>query len=368
MCHPDLKIQANSNFHQPTKVKRRKERIDAVNNLSSDIAATEESVLIDIVMDDMEETIALRRSIGTDVDSISPLNKKIDNDVKDVALDSELQVKTENVHSQTIFLYGISTFLLKTIVKNSSSQVYFLHNHFFSDINEPSTSKGIRHVSMDVQCCTDAATLYPSLSPVSSLTRPTQMFGTCIKIDDSLTNINMKKVNHTDNSAATSNIVQNFGPTSLRIRSANCNLKGIKIEDSFTDMTVMSSDFGTCTNDDNYEKLSSYPILRSPTRHSVGIKIRDSVSDLRKICHSGTSTDKFKDLSQPMSICTESPSKCTKGITVTDSYTDIYTGQHFDFGTVTNNAIEQYKTTNTEYKSPEYNEAQMESTFEHGMS
>ncbi|XP_026324314.1 uncharacterized protein LOC113233403 isoform X2 [Hyposmocoma kahamanoa] len=341
LCHPDLKIQANSNFHQPTKVKRRKERIDAVNNLSSDIAATEESVLIDIVMDDMEETIALRRSIGTDADSISQLNKKIDNEVKDVALDSELQVKTENVHSQTIFLY---------------------------DINEPSTSKGIRHVSMDVQCCTDATTLYPSLSPVSSLTRPTQMFGTCIKIDDSLTNINMKKVNHTDNSAATSNIVQNFGPTSLRIRTANRNLKGIKIEDSFTDMTVMSSDFGTCTNDDNYEKLSSYPTFRSPTRHSVGIKIRDSVSDLRKICNSGTSTDELKDISQPMSICTESPSKCTKGITVTDSYTDIYTGQHFDFGTVTNNAIEQYKTANTEYKSPEYNEAQMESTFEHDVA
>lgn len=114
MCHPDLGIQANSNFHYSTKDKRRKERIDAVNNFSSNIAATEESVLIDIVMDDMEETIALRRSIGTDADSMSPLNKEIDNEVKDVALDSELQVKTENVHSQTIFLYGILTFLLRT--------------------------------------------------------------------------------------------------------------------------------------------------------------------------------------------------------------------------------------------------------------
>lgn len=113
MCHPDLRIKVNSNSHHCTKDKRRKERIDTVNNLSSDIAATEESVLIDIVMDDMEETIALRRSIGTD--AVSPLNKetglrKIDHEVKDVALDSELQVKTENVHSQTIFLYGTSSF------------------------------------------------------------------------------------------------------------------------------------------------------------------------------------------------------------------------------------------------------------------
>lgn len=65
-------------------------------------------------MDDMEETIALRRSIGTDSDSLGPLNKEIDNEVKMVSLDNEIQVKTENVHSQTIFLYGISSFLLHT--------------------------------------------------------------------------------------------------------------------------------------------------------------------------------------------------------------------------------------------------------------
>lgn len=116
MCHPDPKNQSNTIFHQHTQDKRRKECIDAVNNLSSDIAATEESVLIDIVMDDMEETIALRRSIGTDAagSSKSSLNKEIDNEVKNLALDSELQVKTENVHSQTIFLYGILSFLIKT--------------------------------------------------------------------------------------------------------------------------------------------------------------------------------------------------------------------------------------------------------------
>lgn len=88
--------------------------------MNSDIAATEESLLIGIVMEDMEETIALRRSIGTDVDSIGPLNKEIDNEMKDVALDSEFQVKTENVHSQTIFLYGIKSFFIKNISSSSS--------------------------------------------------------------------------------------------------------------------------------------------------------------------------------------------------------------------------------------------------------
>lgn len=223
---------------------------------------------------------------------------------------------------------------------------------------------------MDVQCCTDSTTPYPRLSPVSSLTRPTQMHETGIKIDDSLTNINTKKVNHADNCVATSNTVQNFGPTSLRIRSAKRNLKGIKIGDSFTNMTVMkSSDFGTCTNDDNYGKLSIHQRFRSPIKHSVGIKIKDSVSDLRKISHFGTSTDEHEDNSITMCPCTKSPSKHTKGITIRDSYTDVYTGQHFDFGTVTNNAIEQHKIATTKPNSPEpFNRVQMKPTFEHGMS
>lgn len=126
MCHPDPKVQPNSIFHQHTQDKRRKERIDDVNNLSSDIAATEESVLIDIVMDGIEETIALRRSIGTDAagSSKSPLNKEIDNEVKNLALDSELQVKTENVHSQTIFLYGILSFLIKTFKTQIAKYIF----------------------------------------------------------------------------------------------------------------------------------------------------------------------------------------------------------------------------------------------------
>ncbi|KAJ2946610.1 hypothetical protein O0L34_g12669 [Tuta absoluta] len=97
-----------------------------------DIAATEKSVLINIVMDDMEETIALRRSIGTDPDiSGEEIDQEqiicnVENEVNHCSFNNS----PENVNSQTIFLF---------------------------DINEPSTSKGVRHISMDVQCGTDTA-------------------------------------------------------------------------------------------------------------------------------------------------------------------------------------------------------------------
>lgn len=213
---------------------------------------------------------------------------------------------------------------------------------------------------MDVQCGTDSTTPYPRPSPVSSLTRLVQMFGTGIKIDDSSTNISMKKVNQEGISAATSN----FGPTSLRIRSASRNLKGIKIDDSFKNMTVRKgSDFGTCTNDDNSGKISSFPRFRSPSRRSVGIKIKDSVS------HFLTSTDEHEDINNSMSPCTKTPAKSTKGITIRDSSTYICTGQHLDFGTVTNDAVKQYKTANTEQKSSEpLDGVQKKSTYGNGTS
>lgn len=112
LCHADLSIPANSNYQQTTKDKKKKRHIGAVNDLSSDIAATEESVLIDIVMDDMEETIALRRSIGTDAVTMDDEKEAVMEKGHDTNLDSGLQVKSENVHFQTIFLNGIY-FLLK---------------------------------------------------------------------------------------------------------------------------------------------------------------------------------------------------------------------------------------------------------------
>lgn len=81
------------------------------NYLESKIATTEKSLLIDIVMDDREETIALRRTIGTDADDEPALfeQETILGSLTNVMKADSFYNKheTENVHSQTIFIYGI---------------------------------------------------------------------------------------------------------------------------------------------------------------------------------------------------------------------------------------------------------------------
>lgn len=79
-------------------------------NLESQIATTEESLLIDIVTDDKEETIALRRTIGTDADDepIIFAQERILGSLTNVMKADSFYYKheTDNVHSQTIFIYG----------------------------------------------------------------------------------------------------------------------------------------------------------------------------------------------------------------------------------------------------------------------
>lgn len=85
--------------------------------LETTIATTEESLLIDIITDDREETIALRRTIGTDADDEPALFEQ------EIVRGSLMNVmkaddsfcnkhETENVHSQTIFIYGNILFIL----------------------------------------------------------------------------------------------------------------------------------------------------------------------------------------------------------------------------------------------------------------
>lgn len=100
---------------------------------------------------------------------------------------------------------------------------------FISDINEPSTSKGIRHTAMYAQCCHDTiAPGYSMLSATTSLTRVPKIFTT-----------------------------------------------GIRIGETETDTKISSSDFGTYTYDNNYNQRTILPRQRS-----VGIKIKDSDSNL----------------------------------------------------------------------------------------
>ncbi|CAG5041760.1 unnamed protein product [Parnassius apollo] len=136
------------NNHRNTILKRSEESI----------AGTKESCLIEIVTDcnRSAETIALRRSIATNTNdrylhhnceqlSALELNAdKVPYVKKDKSFTSEHLLCLEDAKSQTIFLY---------------------------DINEPSTSKGVCHVNMDVQCGLDAAFICPMPSATKSLTR-----------------------------------------------------------------------------------------------------------------------------------------------------------------------------------------------------
>lgn len=86
------------------------------NQSTCNISATEESFLVDIVTQDFEETIALRRTIGTDAKvepeiMVKSLGETWSNEI-DESLCTKHQVSTENVQSQTIFLNGEVYYIL----------------------------------------------------------------------------------------------------------------------------------------------------------------------------------------------------------------------------------------------------------------
>ncbi|XP_050553191.1 uncharacterized protein LOC118262371 isoform X2 [Spodoptera frugiperda] len=200
LCHPELKADKGG---QPrpttTNIADISHNIVTTNRPSCDIAATEESCLVDIVMQDFEETIALRRTVGTDAEE-KPVDIKDDVDSLNNDFDETLclkhEVSTENVQSQTIFL---------------------------NDINEPSTSKGIRHnISTDVQCGPDTFATYSMLSASTSLVKIPPVF-----------------------------------------------TAGVKINEVTADTKMKGTDFGTSTQDTNTTTLT-------PRLRSVGIKIKDS--------------------------------------------------------------------------------------------
>lgn len=99
-------------------------------------------------------------------------------------------------------------------------------NLTFADINEPSTSKGVRHVSMDVQCGPDATNTLAMLSATTSFTRMPKIFNTGIKIGDSSPDIQTEK-KIADFGTSTFECANNYKTISPRMKSV-----GIKIKDS----------------------------------------------------------------------------------------------------------------------------------------
>ncbi|XP_022127568.2 uncharacterized protein LOC111001836 [Pieris rapae] len=130
------------------------------------IAATEKGHIISIITQDSEEQVALTRSIGTDpgpiiVDHETALETVI-NITKHDSLCNFKESDSDDVPDQMIFLY---------------------------DINEPSTSKGIRRGGLDVQCGPDDVPHCDMLSATTSFTKFPKLFSKGIKIEHSTTNI-----------------------------------------------------------------------------------------------------------------------------------------------------------------------------------
>ncbi|KAJ8734592.1 hypothetical protein PYW08_013842 [Mythimna loreyi] len=147
LCTPNLKTGEGKELLTITNN-------DRTNAVPSCISATEECLRIDIITQDCEETMALRRTIATDLvaEIERPFNVGKSTHDFDKNLCTKHEVSTENVQSQTIFL---------------------------NDINEPSTSKGIRHnISTDVQCGPDSLAGCPLLSPATSAIKMSQVFST----------------------------------------------------------------------------------------------------------------------------------------------------------------------------------------------
>ncbi|XP_050674220.1 uncharacterized protein LOC126971830 isoform X2 [Leptidea sinapis] len=114
--------------------------------------------------DDFYELDPLYFSKETDFDKIDE-NETVIKITKQNSFNKLAQSEIENINSQTIFLY---------------------------DINEPTTSKGIRRTAMDVQCGPDSngtITTGRMHSATTSVTKIPKLFSNGVKIDDSCINL-----------------------------------------------------------------------------------------------------------------------------------------------------------------------------------
>ncbi|CAK1548183.1 unnamed protein product [Leptosia nina] len=154
--------------------------VTKVNENYINIAATENSNVISIITQETEEEVVLRRSIGTDPDAVFSDQEADLETVINVTKQDSLNVLKENdnedAQSQTIFLY---------------------------DINEPSTSKGIRHAGLDAQCGPDDITHCSMLSATTSFSKLPKLFSKGIKIEHSKSTLYSKKMFDTGTSPDT---------------------------------------------------------------------------------------------------------------------------------------------------------------------
>ncbi|XP_037871899.1 small RNA 2'-O-methyltransferase isoform X3 [Bombyx mori] len=223
LCHPEMTLQKDyDKFHYTQQQEAQAQTQDiGVDQDYQNISAAEESFFIDIISTDNTETLALRRTIGTDPDFREDNNSVVQ---------SEKLIRSVSNDAMNVF-----DICQAVEVATVPSQAVFI-----SDVDEPSTSKGIRHISLDVQCGPDEISKYCMLSPATSMDRFPMSTG--IKIGDSLTNLVTKS---TDCS------------TSM-LDSEQCNIVtpkvknfGIRIQDS-DPCFKCKMDSSTITQDESY--------------------------------------------------------------------------------------------------------------------
>ncbi|XP_063547561.1 uncharacterized protein LOC134755014 [Cydia strobilella] len=156
--------------------------------------------VVEIVTQDGQEFIALQHTIGTD--------PEIDTEEYEQELrDSKLTTSLNNMASFEKFPDGVG---------NVTSREFFLY-----DLNEPTTSKGIRHVSMDVQCGTER-----QISATTSFTCPLNMLRPALEFEGS--NHEYRAVLKNDCVTSTHDILKPCEP----MASPWMKSVGIKIKDS----------------------------------------------------------------------------------------------------------------------------------------
>ncbi|XP_063633848.1 uncharacterized protein LOC134804667 isoform X2 [Cydia splendana] len=156
--------------------------------------------VVEIVTQDGQELIALQRTIGTDPELYT----------------DEYEQELENSKLTTSLNNMASFENLPVGVGNATSKEFFLY-----DLNEATTSKGIRHVSMDVQCGTER-----QISATTSFTCPLNMFGPALEIEGS--NHDFRAVLKNDCVTSTHDILKPCEPKA----SPWMKSVGIKIKDS----------------------------------------------------------------------------------------------------------------------------------------
>ncbi|CAG9783215.1 unnamed protein product [Diatraea saccharalis] len=254
-CHPNTENERDSALKESST-----DLIElAPNNIDDTIAITKESLLIDIITEDNEETIALRRTIGTDAE------------------DDLLIFENEQEHTRGSMtnVMNIDSFNDKPI--NGSEEIHS-QTLFLYDINEPSTSKGIRHVSMDVQCGPESDNNYAMLSSTTSFTKRPQIFNAGLKIVNSFSD----EQEHVINCDFGTSTNENFD--SCKEISAKRKFTGIKIKDSETKITnkveTVTQETNTNLNISSILNLVSTTETRILESVSSHYKIEDSGSEL----------------------------------------------------------------------------------------